>query len=186
MNDAFFTNSAQQMTLDNITFHLTAREQKTGNDLMHTCIADAGELFTMKPDWFNDETTIACICEFFASHSAEDGKHLYIVMDNVSWHKKAKRLINEEGRYADIKETATIISLPPYSPDLNPIEQVWRVTRREKTHNRFGETLEKLVRVHETTLMSHYGQTYKRFAGDDNRILDFILQEMLRWRKRGR
>jgi transposase len=31
----------------------------------------------------------------------------------------------------------TFVSLPPYSPDLNPIEQVWRITRREKTHNHF-------------------------------------------------
>ena len=29
------------------------------------------------------------------------------------------------------------LSLPPYSPDLNPIEQVWRIARREKTHNRY-------------------------------------------------
>lgn len=27
---------------------------------------------------------------------------------------------------ADIREAITIESMPPYSPDLNPIEQVWR------------------------------------------------------------
>ena len=110
-------------------------------------IPETGELFVTKPDWFNYETTITCIREFLASHPVKDGKHLYIVMDNAPWHKKAKRLVNEDGQYADIKEIATIISLPPYSPDLNPIEQVWRVTRREKTHNRFWDTLEKLVGV---------------------------------------
>ncbi|MBQ6121406.1 MAG: transposase, partial [Clostridia bacterium] len=36
-------------------------------------------------------------------------------------------------------------SLPPYSPDLNPIEQVWRITRREKTHNRYWKNLDSLV-----------------------------------------
>ena len=71
--------------------------------------------------------------------------------------KKQKRLINEDGQYADIKEAATIISLPPYSPDLNPIEQVWRVTRREKTHNRFWETLEKLVGV-----LDNWFSTFKK------------------------
>ena len=30
-----------------------------------------------------------------------------------------------------------VLPLPPYSPDLNPIEQVWRKTRREVTHNRY-------------------------------------------------
>ena len=40
-----------------------------------------------------------------------------------------------------------IVSLPPYSPDLNPIEQVWRVTRREKTHNRYWSRLPKSTAV---------------------------------------
>ena len=120
-------------------------------------IPETGELFITKPDWFNYETTITCIREFLASHPVEDGKHLYIVMDNAPWHKKAKRLINEDEQYADIKEAATIISLPPYSPDLNPIEQVWRVTRREKTHNRFWETLEKLVGV-----LDNWFSTFKK------------------------
>ena len=68
-------------------------------------------------------------------------------MDNAPWHKKAKRLIESEKEYADIRKAITIVSLPPYSPDLNPIEQVWRVTRREKTHNRFWKNLEALVNM---------------------------------------
>lgn len=68
-------------------------------------------------------------------------------MDNASWHRKAKRLIQTEKvpEYADINESVTIISLPPYSPDLNPIEQVWRIARRENTHNVFFPDLAKLV-----------------------------------------
>ncbi len=53
-------------------------------------IPETGELFTTKPDWFNYETTIACIREFLASHLAEDGKHLYIVMDNAPLAQKGK------------------------------------------------------------------------------------------------
>lgn len=66
-------------------------------------------------------------------------------MDNAPWHKKAKRLIETEDEYADIREALNIVSLPPYSPDLNPIEQVWRITRREKTHNRYWKNLDTLV-----------------------------------------
>jgi len=36
------------------------------------------------------------------------------------------------------------MSLPPYSPDLNPIEQVWRKTRREITHNRYFKNISEL------------------------------------------
>ena len=42
-----------------------------------------------------------------------------VVMDNASFHKspKTKNLIESVG--------CTVIFLPPYSPDLNPIEQFW-------------------------------------------------------------
>ena len=60
-------------------------------------------------------------------------------MDNASRHKKAARLVSEDpqGEYRDISSAITFLALPPYSPDLNPIEQVWRITRRENTHNVF-------------------------------------------------
>lgn len=60
-------------------------------------------------------------------------------MDNAPWHKKMYRLVIAEklDEYADIRENVEFIMLPPYSPDLNPIEQVWRITRRENTHNIF-------------------------------------------------
>lgn len=72
---------------------------------------------------------------------------MHLIMDNAPWHKKAKRLIESEDEYADIREAITIESMPPYSPDLNPIEQVWRVTRREKTHNRYWSGLPVLTDV---------------------------------------
>ena len=45
----------------------------------------------------------------------------------------------------------TVIYLPPYSPDLNPIEQVWRITRREVTHNTYfanAQILEHILDAH--------------------------------------
>lgn len=60
-------------------------------------------------------------------------------MDNASWHKKAKRLIKENanGDYLDICNQVVFVYLPPYSPDLNPIEQVWRITRRDAKNNKY-------------------------------------------------
>lgn len=49
--------------------------------------------------------------------------------------------------YSDISACVTFVKLPPYSPDLNPIEQVWRITRRENTHNVFFPTLTTLKTV---------------------------------------
>lgn len=108
-------------------------------------IPETGELFVTKPEWFNYETTIQCIRDFKESAPLEEGKRLCVVLDNAPWHKKALRLIQEDEQYKDLRDSITFLSLPPYSPDYNPIEQVWRVTRREKTHNRFWATLDKLM-----------------------------------------
>ena len=68
--------------------------------------------------------------------------------------QKAVRLIQTDAlpEYQDIRDKITFIFLPPYSPDLNPIEQVWRITRREVTHNTYFAT-EKVL---EDTLDSHF------------------------------
>jgi len=70
-------------------------------------------------------------------------------MDNAPWHRKTVRLVETEKRseYSDISRSVTLVSLPPYSPDLNPIEQVWRVTRKENTHNVFFPDIDTLVKT---------------------------------------
>lgn len=47
----------------------------------------------------------------------------YVVMDNASFHKskRTKELIESAG--------CKVIFLPPYSPDLNPIEKFWAIMK---------------------------------------------------------
>lgn len=94
-----------------------------------------GELIVTKPGRFTYETVIASIREMLSALGGDGA--ICLVMDNAPWHAKAARLIRDSEEYADIKRRVEIVNLPPYSPDLNPIEQVWRVTRREVTHNRY-------------------------------------------------
>ena len=35
--------------------------------------------------------------------------------------------------------------LPPYSPDLNPVERVWWYMRKHITHNRYLETIKERI-----------------------------------------
>ena len=113
-----------------------------------------GELIVNKPTWFNYETVIESFRDLLHDFSVDPGKRIYLVLDNAPWHKKAVRLVQTEKlpEYADIREKITLIFLPPYSPDLNPIEQIWRITRREVTHNTYfpnelvlGDTLDMYV-----------------------------------------
>ena len=44
--------------------------------------------------------------------------------------------------------------LPPYSPELNPIERVWKLTRRLATHNRYFPAIEDVITAVEHTFDS--------------------------------
>ena len=59
--------------------------------------------------------------------------------------KKGVRLITENEEFKELKDNIQFIFLPPYSPDLNPIERVWRITRHDKTHNKYFSSLKILV-----------------------------------------
>ena len=109
-------------------------------------IPDTGELFVSTPTVFNYETTVESIRAFLAAKPLPEGKHYVLVMDNAPWHKKTQRLIETEQQpeYADISDKVKFLMLPPYSPDLNPIEQVWRITRKENTHNIFFSSISVL------------------------------------------
>lgn len=102
-------------------------------------VPETGELIVSKPSWFNCETVIGSFYHLLENYPIPDGKRIYLILDNAPWHKKAVRLVQTEAlpEYQDIRDKMSLLFLPPYSPDLNPIEQVWRITRREVTHNTY-------------------------------------------------
>ncbi len=100
-------------------------------------VPSTGELIVTKPSWFNYETVIESFRNFIQIFPTQ--KRIFLVLDNAPWHKKAVWLIQSQAleEYQDIRDKITFLFLPPYSPDLNPIEQCWRITRREVTHNTY-------------------------------------------------
>jgi len=110
---------------------------------------NTGLLFTQKSDRFNYASTISAIKNFVECKPAPFGKKYLLILDNAPWHKKAYRLIYSDNadEYEFIRNHVDFLFLPPYSPDLNPIEQVWRITRRENTHNRYFSDLSTLTNV---------------------------------------
>jgi transposase len=71
------------------------------------------------------------------------GRKMIVVVDNARWHH-ANQLKPWLNKYRDVLR---LDFLPPYSPDLNPIERVWKLTRRLCTHNRYFSELDELLRV---------------------------------------
>ena len=128
-------------------------------------VPETGELIVTKPSWFNYETVIDSLRQLLKTYPVAGGKRIYLILDNAPWHKKAVRLIQAETlpEYQDIRDKMTLIFLPPYSPDLNPTEQVWRITRREVTHNTYfanAQILEDALDAH----FAVYRQPNKKLA----------------------
>jgi putative transposase len=108
------------------------------------------------------KTIFGCVCPHtgeLVTHVAETGntvtffsfllivsqafpeKKVYMVLDNVKFHH-AKRLQPILKRY---KHRMELIFLPPYSPDLNPVERVWWLMRKQITHNRWVKSMEQRI-----------------------------------------
>lgn len=73
--------------------------------------------------------------------SAKAGRRAVVILDNARYHH-AK--LHKEWRELNTGKFA-LDFLPAYSPELNPIERVWKLTRRKRLHNRHFATLEILI-----------------------------------------
>ncbi|TMP49498.1 transposase, partial [Pseudoalteromonas sp. S1650] len=68
------------------------------------------------------------------SHATPDGRHAVVIIDGAGWHT-----------YDTAAEFKTLIKLPPYSPELNPIEQVWSWIRQHCLSNRVFSGYDEIV-----------------------------------------
>ncbi len=64
----------------------------------------------------------------------------FLIIDNGPCHN-----LSDEGKLwlAAHRHRIELFRLPPYSPELNPIEGVWKVTQKRTTHNRFYRTTDE-------------------------------------------
>jgi transposase len=69
------------------------------------------------------------------------GKKMVIVLDNARYHH-AKLLAPFLHKH---RKHLALLFLPPYSPQLAPIERVWKLARRLATHNRYFATLDEVL-----------------------------------------
>jgi len=69
------------------------------------------------------------------------GRRMVLVLDNARYHH-AVLLAPFLRRHA---RRLRLLFLPPYSPQLAPIERVWKLARRLATHNRYFASLPELL-----------------------------------------
>jgi transposase len=68
------------------------------------------------------------------------GRKVFLILDNGPCHN-----LQEAGKawLARNHHRIELFRLPPYSPNLNPIEGAWKETKKKTTHNRFFNTTEE-------------------------------------------
>ena len=73
--------------------------------------------------------------------SCHTGRRVLVLADNARYHHAKLHAQWRE----QCSDRFSQLFLPPYSPDLNPSERVWKLTRRLATHNRYFETIDHVV-----------------------------------------
>jgi transposase len=104
------------------------------NFYCYSCVAPrSGASFTL----FLPEVNTDMMNIFLDELSREyPNKNIVVALDQAGWHK-AKALQQPDG--------ITLMYLPSYSPELNPVEKLWQWLRKEVTHNALFRTLEEMM-----------------------------------------
>lgn len=90
---------------------------------------------------FMESSRAESVCEFLEKIVEENkGKRIILILDNSRSHHADKTV--RKARELKI----TLVFLPPYSPDLNPVEFVWKTIKREVSV-RFIQSKEHLKNI---------------------------------------
>jgi transposase len=75
------------------------------------------------------------------SFSRRQGRKAVVIIDNARYHHAT---LHAQWR-KKVAAHFRLHFLPPYSPELNPIERVWKLIRRRCLHNQYFQTLDAVV-----------------------------------------
>jgi transposase len=99
--------------------------------------------------------------EFLKHILSKCSSPIFLIEDGASYHRRKdviefKERMKEDGRLF-------VYRLPSYSPDKNPIEKLWKNTKREATHLKYFATFEEL--------RSAVINAFKKFLEDATKII---------------
>ncbi|MBX3239924.1 MAG: IS630 family transposase [Chitinophagaceae bacterium] len=85
---------------------------------------------------------------FLSQLSAQyENYKIVLLLDKAGWH------ISKNLRLAD---NILLLHLPPYSPELNPVELLWREIRRKYFHNKIFNSLDQVEDTLSTALADYH------------------------------
>ena len=96
------------------------------------------------------------------SKRTQAGRYAIIIVDGAAWHQH---------HLAEEFANLSIIKLPPYSPELNPIEQVRQWLRQNKLANRCFEGYEDIV--------EQCCRAWNSFISDSKRVVSLCSRDWI-------
>ncbi len=88
------------------------------------------------------------------------GAHAVLVLDGAGYHQEAA---------LELPQNITLLPLPAYSPELNPVENIWAYLRGNKLANTVYETYDEIV--------DKACEAWMFFANDKNRVASIATRE---------
>ena len=102
-------------------------------------------IFAREPNSF-DATTTWDFLRLLERRSAKSRRRVIAIIDNAKYHHaKLHRTWRQEH-----EPQFCLDYLPPYSPDLNPIERVWKLTRKLCIHDEYFPNIGAVISAVET------------------------------------
>jgi len=106
-------------------------------------LGDGMFVFSRENLQFNGQT-FWDFTKLLRQRSRRKEKSVVIIIDNAKYHHVKMHKPWRDKRHV---KGFTLDYLPPYSPDPNPIERVWKLTRRVCLHDQYFPTLQSVSAV---------------------------------------
>ncbi len=71
------------------------------------------------------------------SRNVTPGSHAVLLLDGAGWHQAGSKL--------NVPHNISLLKLPAYSPELNPVENIWQYLRQNQLSNRVFESYDAIV-----------------------------------------
>ena len=88
------------------------------------------------------------------SLAVDPGAHAVLMLDQAGWHMSARLAV---------PDNITLLPLPPRSPELNPVENVWQFMRDNWLSNRIFTSRDNII--------DHCCQAWKKLVDQPWRIM---------------
>ena len=71
------------------------------------------------------------------SRNVTPGNHAVVLLDGAGWHQTGDKL--------NVPDNISLLKLPAYSPELNPVENIWQYLRQNQLSNRVFDCYDAIV-----------------------------------------